>query len=131
MRWLVVAAGVVASLSLPVPALAQQAPAPVARVPLQTFDVPGTGYQTLMILVDIRPDVVVERHTHPGVEASYVVEGDLVLRVEGQPERSFRAGDSFQVPAGIPHGVRLGPNGARLLTTYVVETGKPLTTPAP
>lgn len=131
MRRLIVAASVIASSCLPAPAPAQQAPAPVVRTPLQTFEVPGTGYQTLILLVEIQPDVAVARHTHPGVEATYVLEGDLVLLVDGQPERPLKAGDSFHVPRGVPHGVRLGRNGAKLLTTYVVEAGQPLTAPAP
>jgi quercetin dioxygenase-like cupin family protein len=43
----------------------------------------------------------------------------------------MKAGDSFYIPANIPHAARSGPNGAKVLATYIVEKGKPLASPAP
>jgi quercetin dioxygenase-like cupin family protein len=130
-RGLIVAAGILAMPCVAPSALAQEASAPITRTPLQVFDVPGSGYQTHMLAVAIKPGVNAGRHRHPGIEATYILEGDLVLLVEGQPERALKAGDSFQIPAGVPHDVRIGRNGAKLVSTYVVEAGKPLASPAP
>jgi quercetin dioxygenase-like cupin family protein len=60
-----------------------------------------------------------------------VLEGDLVLNVEGVGPKTYKAGDSFYIPAGVVHGGKGGPNGAKIVATYIVEKGKPLATPAP
>jgi quercetin dioxygenase-like cupin family protein len=111
-------------------AMAQSAP-PIKRIPLQKFEVPGAGYETVIGIAEIAPNVNIGRHTHPGVEAGYVIEGELVLMVAGQPDKSLKAGDSYQMPPGAAHDAKSGANGAKVLATYVVEKGKPLATPAP
>jgi len=71
-------------------------------------------------------------HTHPGVEMGYVIEGRATLRVVGQPSRSLSAGDSFAIPARTIHRVRNdGPGALTMLSTYVVEKGQPIASPAP
>lgn len=118
-------------LANPVPAQ-QAAPAdPIKRIPLQRFDVPGTGHETVIGLAEIAPSVAVGRHTHPGPESGYMLEGELELLIDGQAPRSLSKGDSYQVPAGTPHDAKSGPQGARVIATYVIEKGKPLASPAP
>ncbi len=111
------------------PALAQQTQT-IKRTPLQKFDVPGTNYETVIGIAEIAPNVNVGRHTHPGPESGYVLEGDFTLLVEGQPPLPLKAGDSYKVPSGAIHDARTGDKGARVIATYVVEKGKPLATPA-
>lgn len=108
---------------------AQQAP-PIKRTPLQKFDVPGTSYETVIGLAEIAPNVSVGRHTHPGPESGYVLEGDFTLLVEGRPPLALKAGESYQVPSGAVHDARSGDKGAKVIATYVVEKGKPLASPA-
>jgi quercetin dioxygenase-like cupin family protein len=113
---------------------AQQPSAPVQtikRTPLQKFDVPGTHYETVIGLAEVAPSASIGRHTHPGPESGYVLEGEMVLMVQGQPDRLVKAGESYQVPAGAVHDGRSGPHGAKVIATYVVEKGKPLASPAP
>ena len=119
-------------------ASAQTAPAAVTagannikRTPLQKSDVAGTNYEAVTVIAEIVPSVMIGKHTHPGSENSYVLEGDIVLMVTGQPERALKAGDSFTTAAGVPHDGKSGPNGAKIIVTYVVEKGKPLASPAP
>lgn len=109
---------------------AQQAP-PIKRTPLQKFDVPDTKYETVIGIAEIAPDVSVGRHTHPGPESGYLLEGSFTLLVEGQPPKALKAGDSYVVPAGAIHDARSGGQGAKVIATYVVEKGKPLASPAP
>ena len=59
-----------------------------------------------------------------------MVEGDMVLLIEGQPERLVKTGESYQVPAGAIHDARSGARGAKVVATYVVEKGKPLASAA-
>ena len=114
--------------------LAQQPPAAaptIKRTPLQKFDVPGTNYETVIGLAEIVPNAMIGRHTHPGPESGYVLEGEMVLMVQGKPDKVVKAGESYQVPAGAVHDGRSGPQGAKVVATYVVEKGKPLASPAP
>ena len=111
------------------PALAQQAQT-IKRTPLQKFDVPGTNYEAVIGIAEIAPNVNVGRHTHPGPESGYVLEGEFTLLVDGQPLLPLKAGDSYKVPSGAIHDARSGEKGAKVIATYVVEKGKPLASPA-
>ena len=107
------------------------APPGIKRTVLQKFDVPPGERETVTAFIEIPANTDVARHTHPGPEVDYVVEGDLVLNIDGQPPKPYKAGESFYIPAGTIHGGRSGPNGAKLLGSYIVEKGKPLASPAP
>jgi quercetin dioxygenase-like cupin family protein len=132
---------VVATLAVLTPAanlMAQQAPAPVTagattikRTILQKFDVPGTPNETIIGKAEVAPNSMIGKHTHFGVEGGYVLEGEMVLMIAGQPDKTLKAGESYQIPAGAAHDGKSGPNGATVVATYVVEKGKPLATPAP
>ena len=97
----------------------------------QKFDVPGTNYETIIGLAEIVPNVNIGRHTHPGPESGFMLEGDFVLLVEGNAPLPVKAGESYKVPPGAIHDARTGANGAKVIATYVVEKGKPLATPTP
>jgi quercetin dioxygenase-like cupin family protein len=72
------------------------------------------------------------RHTHPGEEIIYVLEGLLEYQVEGKPPVTLRAGDVLFIPAGTIHAAKnVGSGNAAELATYVVEKGKPLVTVVP
>jgi quercetin dioxygenase-like cupin family protein len=111
------------------PAMTQQTQT-IKRIPLQKFDVPGTAYETVIGIAEITANAMIGRHTHPGPESGYMLEGEMVLMIDGQPEKTLRAGDSYQIPAGAVHDGRSGPKGAKVIATYVVEKGKPLASPA-
>ena len=85
----------------------------------------------VQVLAEFAPGVAAGRHTHPGEELGYVLEGTLLLEVDGQPPRTLQAGDTFFVPAGTVHdGKNVGSGPAKVLATYIVEKGKPVATPA-
>jgi quercetin dioxygenase-like cupin family protein len=116
-------------------ASAQGAPpaatAGLKRKILSQTDGPMPGYVVITAEVEIEPGVMVARHTHPGIESGYVLEGGLALNIEGQPTRALTAGDAFHVPADRPHaGNKNGDKKTMILSTYVVEKGKPLASPA-
>jgi quercetin dioxygenase-like cupin family protein len=116
-------------------ASAQGAPAAatagVTRKILSETDGPTPGYVTLLVEATIEAGVTVARHTHPGIESTYVMEGGFELPIQGQPTRIIKAGDGFQIPPETPHaGGKPGDAKTRLLITYVVEKGKPLASPA-
>lgn len=113
-----------------------QTPPPAAtpglnRKLLSQMEGPAPGWMTITMQVEVDPGVMIGRHTHPGIEAGYVVEGELDLPIEGQATRSLKPGDAFQVPPGTPHGgAKNGPKKATIVSTYIVEKGKPLASPA-
>jgi quercetin dioxygenase-like cupin family protein len=103
----------------------------VTRKILSQMDGPAPGYVTLLVEATIEPGVTVGRHTHPGIESAYVLEGGFELPIQGQPTRTIKPGDGFQIPPETPHaGGKSGDATSRLLITYVVEKGKPLASPA-
>jgi quercetin dioxygenase-like cupin family protein len=106
----------------------QQAPG-LTRTDLQRQDLSVPGREVVQSRVDIGPEAPLVKHTHPGEEMIYILEGSLEYQVEGQPPKTFHAGDALTVPAGAVHAVRnVGSGNAAELATYVVEKGKPLLT---
>ncbi len=106
------------------------APAGFKRTIIKQTDGPMDGYVTVAVRVDADPGATVARHTHPGIESSYIVEGTLELSVDGEGTRTFAAGDAFQVAPRVPHSAKFGDGKAVVAATYVVEKGKPLASPA-
>ena len=95
-------------------------------------DVSIPGREAVVARVEVAAGGHAGRHTHPGDEISYVLEGQVELLVDGQPPRTYKAGESFVVPAGTIHDAsNASGEPVRLLGVYVVEKGKPLATPAP
>ncbi len=95
-------------------------------------DVSVPGREAVVARVEVAPGARAGRHTHPGDEISYVLEGETELLIDGQPVRVVRAGESFVIPAGVVHDAHnAGSAPVRLIGVYVVEKGKPLASPAP
>ena len=95
-------------------------------------DVSVPGREAVVARVEIAPGAKAGRHTHPGDEISYLMEGEATLLIDGQPPRQLKAGESFVIPAGTIHDAQNnGATPTRLVGVYVVEKGKPLATPAP
>jgi quercetin dioxygenase-like cupin family protein len=101
------------------------------RTVLQKTEYPGDKYVCVLVEVDIEPDALIARHTHPGVESGFLVSGVSTLSVRGQPDRVLKAGDGYQVPPATPHSVRNGAERSRVVATFIVEKDKPLASPAP
>jgi quercetin dioxygenase-like cupin family protein len=124
-----VAAVAAGSLTLGVRALYGQAPA-FKRVELQKHDLSTAGREAIMARGEFNAGAGTPRHTHPGEEVAYVLEGQVTVEVEGKPPAVLKAGDVFFVPAGTVHAAKnSGTAVAKVLSTYIVEKGKPLATP--
>jgi quercetin dioxygenase-like cupin family protein len=112
-----------------VSAVAQQSA--IKRTPLQTVDFP-TGYNVVSAIAEVPAGSCAGRHTHPGIESSYVMEGPMVVKIEGKPDQTFKTGESFQIPLNAVHDAcGVGGQGFKVLAYYIVEKGKPLASPAP
>ena len=113
------------------PAAAAQ-PSAVHKTTLQDQPFPPPEFHTATVRTVVDPAGEVAPHTHPGIEMGYVLDGRAVLKITGQPPRSLSAGDSFAVPPRTVHSVQnVGPGALTMLSTYVVEQGQPIATPAP
>lgn len=83
------------------------------------------GYATVLVLIENAGGA--PRHTHPGLEVTYILEGEAKLLVDGRPDQALKPGDWFEVPAGVPHSVEIvGDKPGRALAHYVVERDKPI-----
>lgn len=87
----------------------------VRKTTLQDLPFPAPRYHTVTVRTRILRGGEVEPHTHPGVETAYVLS----------------IGDSFSIPRGVAHSMRnTGQGDLVILSTYVVEKGKPIVIPA-
>ena len=108
-------------------AVAQQAG--IKRTPIRSIDYPP-GYTTVTAIVELAPGICAGRHTHPGIDSGYVMEGDLLLKVDGKLDQTIKVSGSFETPPLTPHDA-CTVSGLKALDTYVIERGKPLASPAP
>jgi len=123
---LLVIAGFAAALGAG--ALNAQAPG-FKRIPVQDRDLSIPDRHAVQAKAEFDPGGAIGRHTHPGEELSIVLEGTLVLEVDGQAPRTINAGESFFIPAGVIHaGKNAGSGKAVVFATYIVEKGKPVAT---
>ncbi len=101
------------------------------RTMLQTIDYPA-GYRILSVIAELEPGQCSGRHTHPGVESAYILEGQVVVKVDGKPDLPLEAGQALQFGFEEVHTVcNVGKGHFKALAHYIVEQGKPLATPAP
>jgi quercetin dioxygenase-like cupin family protein len=99
----------------------------VTRNDLQRHDLSTPGREAIQTIVAIAPGVTAPRHSHPGEEIIYVLEGLLEYQLDGQPPVTLKAGDVLFIPAGVVHSAKnVGSGNGAELATYVVEKGKPL-----
>ena len=83
-------------------------------------------------MIEIPPGVTSARHSHPGADFGYLIEGTIVLQVDGNPPQTLKAGDVFFTERGHFHNARnIGTTTARAVDTYVIDRGKPGITRAP
>jgi quercetin dioxygenase-like cupin family protein len=102
----------------------------LTRVPLQDHDITATNRHAVQARAEFGPGGETGKHTHPGEEVSYVLEGTLQLEVAGQPTRTLKAGEAFFIPMGVVHNAKNVDKGStKVLATYIVEKGKPVATP--
>jgi quercetin dioxygenase-like cupin family protein len=109
-------------------ARAQQAG--ITLIDLQRHDLSAPGREVVQTIVELGPGITSSRHTHPGEEIVYVLDGaPLEYRVEGRPPVVLKPGEVLFIPAGTAHAARnVGNRKGAELATYIVEKGKPLLT---
>jgi len=103
----------------------------IKRTPLQKLEFPD-GFETVTAIAEVPVGGASGRHTHPGAETGYVLDGELELVIDGKETLKLKAGDSYQIPAGAVHDARTsGDKPLKVLGIYIVTKGQPLATAAP
>jgi len=100
------------------------------RVEVQRHDLSVPGREVVQVRAEFEPGAALGQHTHPGEEVGYVLDGTVELEVAGKPNATLKAGDPIFIPPGTAHAAKnVGKGPAVILATYIVEKGKPLSTP--
>jgi len=99
----------------------------IKRTDLQRYDLSVPGYETVQARIDFEAHTAFGKHSHPGEEVIYVLDGVLEYEVEGQSPVTLKAGEVLFIPTGVVHSARNNSHAkASELATYIVEKGKPV-----
>ena len=99
----------------------------IKRTDLQRYDLSVPGYETVQARIDFEAHTAFGKHSHPGEEVIYVLDGELEYEVEGKSPVTLKAGEVLFIPAGVVHAARnKSHTKASELATYIVEKGKPV-----
>jgi quercetin dioxygenase-like cupin family protein len=106
------------------------APVFVHDLPNLTMD----DWQVTVVDVPMPPGRVGQMHHHPGFVLAYVLEGTVITKVSGQPERTYKTGEMFYEAPGSTHEVSKNASStqpAKLLAMIFAKKGETLTLPGP
>ena len=111
--------------------LASSALAQANRTVLKRGDLTGTDMEIIISVLEVPPGTSIDRHTHPGEEAVYVLDGASLQWPDGK-EVSRPTGEAGINVRDVPHaGYKVvGDKPLKLLTVHIVDKGKPMTVPA-
>ena len=93
---------------------------------LQRTELVGAkGLEAILVLRDVPAGGESSKHTQTGNEIVYILEGSVILEVQGKPPVTLKAGQAFQTVAGEVHNVKNGSAsaGAKALAFYVAKKG--------
>jgi len=100
---------------------------PLLRTPLSA----DASREVLVATGRFEPGGTTGRHTHPGDEYATVIEGTVEVVAAGQPPRRYTAGEAYHNARGVVHETRnVGQTLARVVSTLIVDAGRPLSEPA-
>jgi quercetin dioxygenase-like cupin family protein len=99
----------------------------IKRTDLQKHDLSIPGMETVQARIDFEPHTAFGKHSHPGEEVIYVLEGSLEYQINEEQPITLKAGEVLFIPAGVLHSAKNSSNAkASELATYIVEKGKPI-----
>ena len=135
MRLPIISLGLLAIVLASTPGQAAGPAAPatpgIKRTDLSRNALSTGGREALQVLVEFEPAVVAPRHSHPGEELVYVVEGALEYRLDGEPPIVLRAGEILFISKRRVHAVtNVNAGRSAELATYIVDPKQPLLSPA-
>lgn len=75
------------------------------------------GDNSMLSVVQIAPNAEGTLHSHPEEQWGVMLEGSGV-RVQGDQEFAVKAGDFWRTPGGVPHTLKAGADGAKVLDIF-------------
>ena len=102
--------------------------AQIKRTVLQQVDTSIPGREVVTARAEFPAGGSTGLHTHPGDEISFVAEGAVEIVMDGS-SKIYRKGEAFNVIGGKPHDAKAVEGPAVVIANYVIEKGKPATTP--
>ena len=111
------------------PGLASAADQPVKRTELLRADITkAEGREGIIYIAEIVPGGVTGKHTHPGDEFVYMLEGTLIIEPEGKEPITVKVGGTAHLPEGLVHRARNASDSepAKALVFLISQKGKPL-----
>jgi quercetin dioxygenase-like cupin family protein len=75
------------------------------------------GEQAMLSVVTLAPNSAGVMHHHPEEQWGLLLEG-TAIRFQGGEEISVKKGDFWRTPGNVPHTMRAGPEGARVLDIF-------------
>jgi quercetin dioxygenase-like cupin family protein len=116
-------------MTSPPPPPADALSSQLTRTELQRAGSSVPGRLIVQVLTEIPVGVESGWHTHPGEEVGFIVAGTVEMRRNDDTTLILRAGDGFLIPPDTPHNARdVGEVTGRMLSTYLVEADRPLST---
>lgn len=107
------------------------------RGPVFVHDLPNLtmdDWQVTVSEVPMPPGRVGQTHHHAGFVLAYVLEGTVITKISGQPERTYKTGEMFYEAPGSTHETSKNASStepAKLLALIFAKKGATLTTPGP
>jgi quercetin dioxygenase-like cupin family protein len=90
------------------------------------------GKDAVIYITELPPGAIEGKHTHPGPQFAYVLDGTLTVEPQGQPPKTYKAGEVFHNAAKIVHDTKnTGATPMKMLVFLLADKGQPLATPAP
>ena len=87
--------------------------------------------EVLVATGEFEPGGSTGRHSHPGDEYATVIEGTLEVVTAGRPPHRYAAGEAYHNARGVVHETRnVGGTRGRVVSTLIVDAGRPLSEPA-
>jgi quercetin dioxygenase-like cupin family protein len=87
-----------------------------------------TEGEVIVTRFDLPAGFDLPRHTHPGEEVVYILEGSATAVVEDEPDTVVEAGEAYWIPYGRVHTAVPGPDGVKGLVFRVHREGEPIRT---
>lgn len=75
------------------------------------------GDHAMLSVVTVAPNSEGKLHDHPEEQWGLLISGTAV-RTQGGEHIAVKAGDFWRTPGGIPHTLRAGPDGCRVLDIF-------------
>jgi quercetin dioxygenase-like cupin family protein len=118
-----------ANPALPTDASTDELTQKLHRTEIQRAPLSIPNRELVQVRTEIPPCVASGWHTHPGEEIGYIVTGTVQMEIRDRPTLILHAGDGFLIEPETPHNATdLGPGTGIMLSTYIVEPGRPLST---